>query len=119
MSFLGGIFDRKPGGTFVGNLLRTASSAATGGVLGQGTQMISQQQYDSIHLSDADFVAKYGVTKSGAPPVPTIGASVTGAINNAIHPVEQGINPLTGQPYSPSIFSSFTASASGFFQKNP
>ncbi len=40
MSFLKKIFKKKPGGTALGNLLRGASSAATGGVLGQGLNKI-------------------------------------------------------------------------------
>lgn len=37
MGFLSNIFKRKKGGTFVGNLLRGASSAMTGGILGNGS----------------------------------------------------------------------------------
>jgi len=102
MSFLGGLFDRKPGGTFVGNLLRTAGNAVAPGVLGTGAGMISQQQYDSIHLSDADFYAKYGVSKTGNPSNPSVTSKVLTALNSAIHPVQQGISPTTGQPYQPS-----------------
>jgi hypothetical protein len=42
MSFLSGIFDKKPGGTFVGNLIRAAASGATGGVLGQGKNKVNE-----------------------------------------------------------------------------
>lgn len=41
MSFIDDIFAPKPGGTFVGNLLRSAASGATGGILGQGKNMIN------------------------------------------------------------------------------
>jgi hypothetical protein len=40
MSFLGGIFKKKPGGTLFGNLLRSGASMATGGLLGSGKNMI-------------------------------------------------------------------------------
>ncbi|MEO8933121.1 MAG: hypothetical protein ABI295_02350 [Xanthomarina sp.] len=35
-----GLFTKKPGGTFFGNLLRVGSSAVTGGVFGSGKNMI-------------------------------------------------------------------------------
>lgn len=37
MGFFGKIFKRKKGGTFVGNLIRSVSSKATGGILGNGS----------------------------------------------------------------------------------
>jgi len=36
-----GLFDKKAGGTFVGNLIRAAASNLTGGVAGQGANMIN------------------------------------------------------------------------------
>lgn len=35
-----GLFSKKPGGTFFGNLLRAGASKATGGVLGTGANQI-------------------------------------------------------------------------------
>lgn len=35
-----GLFKKKPGGTFVGNLLRTAANKATGGIMGTGANRI-------------------------------------------------------------------------------
>lgn len=40
MSFLKNLFKKKPGGTVFGNLLRAASNKATGGILGNGANMI-------------------------------------------------------------------------------
>lgn len=64
MSFLGNLFKRKPGGTVIGNLLRTTAKTMTGGFLGNGTMMISQEDADKRDLSDAEFQAKYGKTKN-------------------------------------------------------
>lgn len=36
MAFLGGLFKKKPGGTFVGNLIRGVASGVTGGLIGNG-----------------------------------------------------------------------------------
>jgi hypothetical protein len=40
-SWLSNLFAKKEGGTFVGNLIRVVSSNATGGILGQGKNMIN------------------------------------------------------------------------------
>lgn len=60
-----GLFKRKPGGTLIGNLLRGVAKNATGGALGNGAMMISQEDADRRDLSDNDFSAKYGKTKTG------------------------------------------------------
>lgn len=39
MSFFSNIFKKKSGGTVVGNLIRGVASTATGGILGQGTEL--------------------------------------------------------------------------------
>lgn len=44
MSFLSNLFKRKPGGTVVGNLLRTVASTVTGGILGNGAMMLKQEE---------------------------------------------------------------------------
>lgn len=44
MGFLSGLFKKKPGGTFFGNLLRAGASMATGGVLGSGANKIEHGQ---------------------------------------------------------------------------
>lgn len=59
------IFKRKPGGTFVGNLIRGAVQKYTGGALGNGALKISQDEYDLKALTDADYQSKYGKTKTG------------------------------------------------------
>jgi len=43
MGFLSGLFKRKEGGTFFGNLIRGAASNATGGLLGQGKDLAKWQ----------------------------------------------------------------------------
>lgn len=40
MSKLKDLFKRKPGGTFVGNLIRSGARTATGGILGNGAMML-------------------------------------------------------------------------------
>ena len=40
-SWLSNLFAKKEGGTFVGNLLRAASSNLSGGILGQGKNMVN------------------------------------------------------------------------------
>lgn len=66
MSFISKLFKRKPGGTVIGNLIRGVANTASGGVLGNGQMMITQQDADKRDLSDADYQAKYGQTKDGA-----------------------------------------------------
>ena len=81
MAFLGGLFKRKPGGTLIGNLFRKVANAATGGILGNGAGMITQEEADARDLNDYDFFAKYGYNKPGA-----------------VNPVNQG---QTGPTYTP------------------
>ncbi len=108
MSFLGNLFKRKPGGTVLGNILRkTANTVAgvipfVGGVaskiVGQGAMMISQEDADKRDLSDADYVAKYGVLKDGRAPsvlnsagqtlLATAGAGAIAGANTAIAGLE-------------------------------
>lgn len=44
MGFFKKIFKKKKGGTFFGNLIRGASSAATGGILGSGADLAKWEQ---------------------------------------------------------------------------
>lgn len=91
MSFFSNLFKRKPGGTFVGNLIRGAvkSVPVVGGLLGNGAMMISQVDADKRDLSDADFEAKYNATKSNVASDgsisaylrETLGAAAAGAVN--------------------------------------
>ncbi|MBO9731165.1 MAG: hypothetical protein J7623_21180 [Chitinophaga sp.] len=77
MSFLGNLFKRKPGGTFMGNLLRKTANTVAGAIpfvggiaskiVGQGAMMISQEEADKRDLSDADYMTKYGQQKDGRP----------------------------------------------------
>jgi hypothetical protein len=67
MGFLSNLFKRKPGGTVIGNLFRGVASAASGGILGNGAMMISQQDADKRDLTDADYEKKYSQTKAGVP----------------------------------------------------
>lgn len=39
MGFFKNIFKKKPGGTFLGNLIRKGANVASGGVLGNGTEL--------------------------------------------------------------------------------
>jgi hypothetical protein len=67
MSWLNELFQRKPGGTAVGNLLRTVTGIFTNGTFGTGANMITQKQADMRDLSDTLYIQKYGETKSGIP----------------------------------------------------
>lgn len=65
MGFFEDLFQRKPGGTLVGNIFRQVSSQSTDGVLGQGANLMTWAEYDLLNMSDADYVAKYGAQKNG------------------------------------------------------
>lgn len=81
MSFLKDLFKRKPGGTFVGNSLRTLSSAYTGGAMGSGRMMITELDADKRDLNDTDFFTKYGRSKALAYPgtLPLVGYANNGS----------------------------------------
>lgn len=101
MGFLSNIFKRKPGGTFVGNLLRKTANTVAGAipfvggiaskVVGQGAMMITQEQADKRDLSDEDYYNKYGQYKDGRvkPPVfndagqQLLGTAAIGAVAGA------------------------------------
>lgn len=65
MAFLSTVFKKKPGGTMVGNLLRTTANRASGGVLGNGASIISQEDFDKNTLTDLEFYNRYAKTKNG------------------------------------------------------
>lgn len=60
MSFISNLFKKKAGGTFFGNLIRSA----TGGLTGAPP---TQYDIDKKELSDSDFALKYGTDKRGVP----------------------------------------------------
>ena len=87
MSWLNDLFARKPGGSFLGNLLRQGASILSDGKLGTGAGMITQKQADMRDLSTTEYQQKYGETKSGVKipgitPDPSI-QSASQAWNNA------------------------------------
>lgn len=66
MAFWEDIFGKSlPEGTPMGNLLRKVSNDLTGGFLGNGAARISQTDYDIKNLTDDEYIAKYGKTKTG------------------------------------------------------
>ena len=65
MAFLSNVFKKKPGGTMLGNLIRTTANKATGGVLGNGASIISQEDFDKNTLTDLEFYNRYAKTKNG------------------------------------------------------
>lgn len=67
MSFFADLFAPIPGGTPVGNKIRDVANELSGGLLGNGAMIISQTDYDIKNLSDSDYIAKYGKTKTGVP----------------------------------------------------
>ena len=105
MGLFGDIFKRKPGGTFVGNLLRGGAKAVAnvfvpggGALVGNGAMMITQEDADKRDLTDAQFIAKYGLTKAGLPPQngalkETFGAALNGAINGVNNLNNAGLSP--------------------------
>lgn len=54
----------KAGGTTGGNLLRDLASSLTGGLLGSGSMIKTQQQIDAKTMTDQEFFQKYGVARS-------------------------------------------------------
>lgn len=76
MAFLKNIFKRKPGGTLIGNALRSVASKLTGGIIGDDFLKISQEDADKRDLTDDQFAAKYGKTKSGMVVNSTLNAAV-------------------------------------------
>lgn len=111
MGLLQNIFGRKPGGTFVGNLIRSAASTATGGVLGQGQMKITQEEYDRKNLSDVAYYNKYGVAKSGTSPsvLPYLQQAAGAAISGAIGGV--GVFNSTGANASNTVGGNFNSNA--------
>lgn len=65
MGFLDGIFKPLPGGTEEGNTIRKIAYELSGGILGNGSAKITQVDYDLKNLTDAEYLAKYGKTKTG------------------------------------------------------
>lgn len=63
MGFLGGLFKKKPGGTFVGNLFRKATNAVSGGLFGTGASKAAQDANDLANLSEDAYKKKYGMSK--------------------------------------------------------
>lgn len=72
MGFLSGLFKRKKGGTFVGNLIRGAASKATGGILGSGAGLAAweakeaQKVTDGLHDQIANLTSKMNSKQMGA-----------------------------------------------------
>lgn len=57
MGFFKNIFGHKKGGSFVGNALRGASSAFTGGLLGSGAGLANWEQSQAIEEAKDEIVA--------------------------------------------------------------
>lgn len=60
MGFLSGLFKRKKGGTFVGNLIRGVANKATGGVLGNGADLAKWE----AEQAQKEFDKQYQETKA-------------------------------------------------------
>lgn len=75
MGFLSGLFKKKPGGTFFGNLIRGVTSSATGGMLGSGANRIELGQTKTNAQLAAESAAA-GTTPNpyvqGTAPPPTV-----------------------------------------------
>lgn len=50
MGFLGKLFKRKKGGTLVGNLIRGVANTASGGILGNGQQLLKDEPEQKVLL---------------------------------------------------------------------
>lgn len=103
------LFKRKPGGTFLGNLVRKAASQATGGVLGKGSLKISQNEYDLKNLNDQDFTQKYGKNKTGS--------ITTGSTNPDIKTIDQQISEIQDQQHNEAGKSTLMATLKMYFKK--
>lgn len=72
MGFLSGIFKRKKGGTFVGNLIRGAASKATGGILGSGAGLAAweakeaEKKTEGLQNQIAHLTSKINSKQMGA-----------------------------------------------------
>lgn len=106
MGLFSKLFSRRPGGTAVGNILRTVANKATGGVLGTGAMMITQEEYDRKHLTDFEYYTKYGKNKPETNPTvlpyltQAAGAVLAGAATS-LHSFNQaGANAQTAQQYA-------------------
>src|SRR5438105_1361620 len=68
--FLGGIFTQQKGGTFIGNLIRSAAGNASNGVWGQGKNMLNNNgTYGNGDKSStiSDVIAGFGAIAAGTP----------------------------------------------------
>lgn len=110
MAFLGGLFNRKPGGTFFGNLIRGVAKTAVGvvpgvggalsNVIGNGAMMISQEDADKRDLSEADYQAKYGKKKDGTA-IPVLNQYGQGLLNSGLAGALAGTSAFTSTVQSP------------------
>lgn len=105
-----GFFSRKPGGTFFGNLVRGFAKNASGGLLGGGGMMISQQDYDSKNqnknfspaiLSDAAKQQIGAAALAAATAVsPSAGLSLVGTgVANSVAPYSLGAVKSAAEKY--------------------
>lgn len=66
-TILSHLFMKQVGGTPIGNAIRNFVNKGTDGLLGAGSGVLTEKQGDLRDLSDAAFLAKYGMTKEGIP----------------------------------------------------
>jgi hypothetical protein len=92
MGLFKGLFKRKVGGTFLGNLVRGVTNKVSGGVLGNGGMMITQEDADKRDLSEDAYLQKYGITKTGATPIRPILPEIKAQIGAATLGALDGIN---------------------------
>ena len=86
-----GLFSKKPGGTFFGNLLRGVASAATGGILGSGANRIEIGQTKTNAQLQAEAIAAQTAAAQAALSNPQqLGASIGGSLQNQL--TQQGVS---------------------------
>jgi hypothetical protein len=96
MAFLSFLFDRKVGGTTLGNTIRDVAHTFSP-FLGNGGGKLTQEQADLTDLSDELFIAKYGKTKNGVL-VPSVKA------NPDIKSIKQAFNDAKANPTKATIW---------------
>lgn len=77
MSFFKNIFKKKKGGTLVGNLLRSTASAYTGGILGQGANMLPLDDIQVSSQPTRQEIATKLVSKAGINELPQVKSTKT------------------------------------------
>lgn len=89
MGFLDGLFKKKRGGTFVGNLLRGAANTVSDGLIGNGAQL---SKWES-EQDELDYKEQYKKRKESLldNPAYNIGNQIGNASNKHLPPIDEDV----------------------------